>query len=193
MQESPRPRRTRRILVPLATLAAAGALTIGSGANFTSTSKNPASMVASGTLTQSNSKADAAIFNVNNIKPGDTVVGEVKITNTGTLPANFSLTETVAANTFVNKSMLQLVVSDATGTIYSGAFGSLGSTKSVGTTLKAGEARTYKFAVTLSPDATNDEQGKSASATYTWDAVQTSAVTVTQGADTPATATNANP
>ncbi|MBD8608868.1 hypothetical protein IFT73_18580, partial [Aeromicrobium sp. CFBP 8757] len=86
--------KTKKILLPLATLVAAGAIAVGSGATFTSTSANTISSVTSGTLTQSNSKANAAIFNLTNIKPGDVVNGSLTIKNTGSLPATFSLTET---------------------------------------------------------------------------------------------------
>lgn len=189
-------RRGRRALVPLATLAAAGALAVGSGANFVSSSVNPASAVASGTLTQLNSKANAAIFNVTNIKPGDTVQGDVTITNTGSLPSMMSISEALAqgqANTFVDPANLQLTVTQTTPSvatpIYSGAFGSLGSIN-LGR-FNSNEARTYRFSVTMKPTADNTEQGKTASYTYTWAGVQTSNVTATDG--TAATPVNANP
>jgi hypothetical protein len=174
----------RKALVPLTTLAAAGALAIGSGADFSSQTANPNSIVASGTLTQSNSKANAAIFNVNNLKPGDIVNGDVTITNTGSLPAVMSLTEGTVASTFVNAANLSLVVSDGTNTVYTGNFGAMG-TKSLGT-FTAGQAKTYRFTVTFAQSADNSEQGKTASATYTWNGAQTSQVTITQG---PAAAT----
>ncbi|MCW2790898.1 MAG: hypothetical protein JWP56_3201, partial [Aeromicrobium sp.] len=43
--------KTKKILLPLATLVAAGAIAVGSGATFTSTSANTISSVTSGTLT----------------------------------------------------------------------------------------------------------------------------------------------
>jgi hypothetical protein len=176
MSESPRPRRTRKVLVPLTTLLAAGAITIGSGASFTSHSENAANQYKAGTLLQTNSKA-GAIFNVSNLKPGDTVNGTVTITNSGSLPASFSLTET-ATNGFVTPSNLQLTVKDGTTTVYSGTFGGLG-TKALGTTTwAAGESHTYSFSVTLAGTASNDEQGKSATATYSWDSVQGAPITV---------------
>jgi spore coat-associated protein N len=189
-------RRSRRILVPLATLAAAGALVVGSGADFTSQSKNAESVVASGTLTQSNSRANEAIFNVSNIKPGDTVTGSVVITNTGTLPANFKVTE-AATNGFVDKSNLQMTITE-TGPggvrpVYSGTFGGAeGDDVFTLGRFEANEARTYAYAVTLKSSALNPEQGKSASASYVWDAIQTSAVTVAE-TRTVTTAVNANP
>jgi spore coat-associated protein N len=180
MTESPR-RRTRKLLLPLTTLAAAGALAIGSGANFTSTSNNPANAYATGTLTQSNSKDAKAIFDVGNLKPGDVVIGEVTITNTGSLPAVFSLTEVTPSNGFADPNLLTMEVTEGSTVIYSGTFGGLG-TKPLGT-FAANQAKTYKFTTTLSPTAGNAEQGKTASAGYTWDSVQTSPVTVDQSAD----------
>jgi spore coat-associated protein N len=173
--------RRRRILVPLATLLAAGALAIGSGASFTSQSTNPANLYATGTLTQSNSKAGTAIFNADNLKPGDTVNGEVTITNTGTLPATFTLTEE-ADNGFEDPNNLELTITEVGGAqIHTGTFGTA-ATQALGT-FTAGEARTYRFSVTLAADAGNDEQGLTATGTYTWDAVQTDAVTINQPAD----------
>jgi len=166
----------RKALVPLTTLAAAGALAIGSGASFTSNSANPASIVASGTLTQSNSKANAAVFNVSNIKPGDTVNGDVTITNTGSEPAVFSVTES-GNNGFADKTNLVMTVTQGSNTVYTGTFGAMG-TKSLGT-FAAGEARTYHFSTVLKLSASNAEQGKSATASYSWDASQTDDGTVT--------------
>lgn len=182
-------RRLRRALVPLATLAAAGALTVGSGANFSSNTANVAGVYATGTLTQSNSKANAAIFNVVNLKPGDTVNGAVTITNTGSLPAVFSVTET-ATNGFADKSNLVMTVTQGGTTVYSGQFGSLG-TKALGT-FAAGEARTYNFSTQLKATAGNDEQGKTANAAYSWDAAQTDPVTVNQPEGAPANQVIAN-
>jgi hypothetical protein len=185
-----RSRKWRKALIPLTTLAAAGALAIGSGASFTSNSANAASVVASGTLTQSNSKSGAAVFNVTNLKPGDTASGDVTITNTGSLPAVFSVTET-ATNGFTDKTNLVMTVTQGSTTIFTGTFGTMG-TQALGT-FAAGEARTYHFSSNLKSSAGNAEQGKSASASYSWDASQTStASNVNQPAATPANATAAN-
>ena len=196
----------RKALIPLTTLAAAGALAVGSGADFSSQTVNPNSIVASGTMTQSNSKTGAAVFNVNNMKPGDVAVGDVTITNTGSLPTVFSLTESAFTSTFAaatspatGAANLQLVVQEINPTTfaaigpaaYTGNFGALG-TKPL-TTFVAASAHTFRFTVTFASTAGNSEQGKTASATYTWNGAQTSNVTITQGAGTAATATNANP
>ena len=174
----------RKILVPLATLLAAGAVAVGSGATFTSTTGNTISAVTAGTLEQTNSKAGQAIFNLGNMKPGDTVNGTLTLTNSGSLPASFTLTESDSVNGFSNKAApnaavnnLSLTITNTTKntTVYSGNFGDLvdGTPVALGTTpWAAGEANTYRFTVSLSQDAPNVDQGKTASAVYTWDAVQ---------------------
>lgn len=162
--------RPRRLLVPLATMLAAGALAVVSGAVFTSTSANPGNSYATGTLTHANSRDGQVIFQGTDLKPGESVTGTVTITNTGTLPAAFTLDES-ATNGFAEPELLTLTITDAATTVYDGRFGDLGSV-SVGTFAPA-EARTYTFVATLASTAGNDEQGKSASATYTWNGVQT--------------------
>lgn len=171
----------RKVLVPLATAALAGAIAIGSGADFTSSSQNTASAVTAGTLTQSNSKADAAIFNLTDIKPGDVLNGTVTITNTGSLPAIFTLTEDQLSDEFTAGQLTEKIqdVTDpaAPVTVYDDTFGDAGS-QPLGS-FAAGEARTYQVTVSLLRTATDAEQGKTASATYTWDATQESGSTTT--------------
>lgn len=177
MTTSPR-RRNRKVLAPLATLLAAGAIIVGSGASFTSSSASTGNVYATGTLSQSNSKANEAIFDAANLKPGDVLRGSVVIENTGSLPAVFSLSED-ATNGFTDPSALSLQVSHGTTDVYAGTFGELGAALVLGE-FAPGEARTYTFAVTLSADAGNAEQGKQASATYAWDSIQTAGQTIAQ-------------
>jgi spore coat-associated protein N len=167
----------RRVLLALVTLVAALAVAIASGATFNASTANPSNGYASGTLTMDNSIADKAIFNASNLKAGDTAVGTVTITNSGTLAANYSLTES-ADNPFT-EDLLELVITDTTNdtVVYTGTLGEAG-TIDLGT-WNAEESRTYKFAATLNIDADNDEQNKTATASYTWDAVQTAPVTIT--------------
>lgn len=135
-----------------------------------------------GTLTQANSKDGAAIFGLTDLKPGDTLHGDLTITNTGSLPAAFRLTETVSTNAF-SDDLLALTITDTTtgSTVYSGTFGGLedGTANDLGTYAPGGTG-SYRFTVTLSKDATNAEQGRSAGASYQWDAVQLDGDTRTQ-------------
>ena len=174
--------KTTKILLPLATLVAAGAIAVGSGATFTSTSANTISSVTSGTLTQSNSKANAAIFNLTNIKPGDVVNGSLTIKNTGTLPATFSLTETSSTNTFSGSNLAMTITNTTTNkVVYTGTFGGLvdGTKNDLGL-VAPGVSNDYTFSVKLDQGTLNTDQGKTASAAYQWDSVQADATTTNQ-------------
>lgn len=173
---------SKKILVPLATLVAAGAVAIGSGATFTSSTANTISSVTSGTLTQTNSKADAAIFDLANIKPGDVVNGSLTITNTGSLPAAFSLTETTSTNGFADNALTLTITNTTSGTqVYNGNFGGLADgTKNPLGTVEPGVANSYTFSVKLAATADNTQQGKSATAAYSWDSTQLAATTTNQ-------------
>jgi spore coat-associated protein N len=181
----------RKVLVPLATLAAAGAVAVGSGATFTSTTNNGTSSVTSGTLTHTNSK-NGAIFTIPNMKPGDVVNGKLTITNTGTLPASFTLREPSSTNLFGVSTAtgapnyLHLKITDDTTptapvTVFDGDFGGLGNNelKDLGT-FDPTVAHSYNFAVSLDAAAPNSEQSKTASATYEWVSTQLSGTTTNQ-------------
>jgi spore coat-associated protein N len=174
--------KTTKILLPLATLVAAGAIAIGSGATFTSTSANTISSVTSGSLSQANSKANAAVFNLTNIKPGDVVNGSLTIKNTGTLPATFSLTETASTNTFTGANLTMVITDTTTGKlVYSGTFGGLVDGKKNDLGLVApGASDDYTFSVKLDQATTTADQGKTASAAFQWDSVQADGATTNQ-------------
>ena len=178
----------RKVLVPLATLLAAGAVAVGSGATFSSETNNTISSVTTGSLSHTNSKNNQAIFNLDNMKPGDTLNGTLTITNTGSLPASFSLTEVSSTNPFgkvgtSQDSNLSIAITNTTtGTeVYSGDFGGLvdGSANALGD-VAAGAANAYRFTVKLHADTPNTDQGKTASAVYKWSSVQLSPSTYNQ-------------
>ena len=163
-------------------LDAAGAVAIGSGATFTSSTANTISSVTSGTLTHTNSKNNAAVFSLSNIKPGDVVNGSLTITNTGSLPASFSLTETSSTNGFADNALSLTITNTTTGTkVYDGNFGGLtdGQKNPLGT-VDPGVASSYTFSVRLADTADNTQQGKTASAAYSWDSTQLAATTTNQ-------------
>jgi spore coat-associated protein N len=175
------------LLLALGTIGLAAALTVGSGANFTSTTANPSNIFTAGTLTHSNSKAGAAILTGSNMRPGDTASGTVDIKNTGTLSGVFTLAKTVTADTtapanpFATK--LTVVITDqgdpacvsscpAPVAVYSGTVSGMG-TVALGT-YAAGATHRYSFVVTF-PDggangADNVYQAASTTVTYTWTA-----------------------
>ena len=167
------PRRSRRLLVPLATLVAAGGIVMASGATF-ATSTASTGLAASGTLTQVNSNSVA--FAKSNLKPGDVVTGSVTITNKSSLPALFTLAEAEVANTFSPKSDLQLKITDGAGTVVSNT--TLGAAGTVPLGEFAPDAsRTFTYTVTFAQTASNLQQGKSAETRYTFTSVQKTAET----------------
>jgi spore coat-associated protein N len=178
---------SRKVLIPLATLVAAGAIAVGSGATFTSSTSNSVSAVTAGTLSQTNSKANAAVFTVPAMKPGDVVNGSLTLTNSGTLPATYTLQEPTATNTFGIKTgttnNLQLTITNTTDatTVYSGNFGALptATLTDLGT-FAAGAVKNYTFSVSLDSAAPNTDQGKTAGATFAWVGTQLAGSTTAQ-------------
>lgn len=173
----------RTVLLGLGTIGLAAAVTIGSGADFTSTTANPSNVFTAGTLSHTNSKNGAAILTSSNMRPGDTASGTVDIKNTGSLSGTFSLAKTVTAETAGFASKLTVVVTDtgdpacvsgcpAPSTVYSGTVSAMGA-RALGT-FAAGDTHRFSFVVTF-PDggangADNAYQGASTTVTYTWTA-----------------------
>ena len=93
-------RHPRRSITALATLVAAGAVVVGSGAVFSTQTANPSNTFASGILSQTNSNTGSAILTASNLVPGAShaVHGTVDIKNSGTVGGVFTLAETIAAD-----------------------------------------------------------------------------------------------
>jgi len=87
-------RHPRRSLTALATLVAAGAVVVGSGAVFSTQTANPSNTFASGILSQTNSSSGSAILTMNHIIPGSKSTGTVDIANSGNVSGIFTLAET---------------------------------------------------------------------------------------------------
>ena len=179
--------RPRRTLAALATVLVAVGITAASGASFTASSASPGNVFATGTLTMSSSKDNAAIMNVGNLRPGDPAsTGQVDIQNTGSLSGAFTvsrsaLTDSDATNPLSGK--LNVVIADCgvwsggsapscTGatTKYTGTLAGLTSAVNLGTFV-ASEKHRYQFSVTLDSTADNGYQGDSSNATFTFNAV----------------------
>ncbi|WP_068124560.1 TasA family protein, partial [Nocardioides massiliensis] len=170
----------RKVLVPLATLLAAGAVAIGSGATFTSTTASTTS-VASGHVEHT---LDNTTLDLTNIKPGDVITGSVKLTNTGTLPATVTLRESASTNTFTKDALtLELTQAGNATPLYSGNFGDLADTAvlPLGAVDVAGST-TVTWKVTFAADAGNVNEKKAATASYTWISTQNPGVALPFGA-----------
>ena len=167
-------RRPARTIAGLATVLAALGVAVGSGATFNAQTANPSNTFTAGTLSHTNSKNGVAIVTDTNLKPGDVRTGETKIKNTGTLAGTFQLSETNRSSNFA-AGLLNLKIVEvngaATRVIYDGDFASMTTPFDLGS-FAPDEERTYQYTVTLSSSADNTQQGKTASARYQWDEVQ---------------------
>ncbi|HEU0235695.1 MAG TPA: hypothetical protein VFR14_04545 [Candidatus Limnocylindrales bacterium] len=176
----------------LTLLLAAGAV-VGSGADFTAASANPANTFAAGTLSIVNSKEGVAVLSAGNLRPdGPSASGTVDIENDGSLSGDFTLSRTAPVDsdaTYPLSGKLNATVVDcgefagATPptcgdgddvTKYTGgtvaqmgtgghAIGTLG-------TYDAGEKHRYEFTVQLDGSAGDDYQGGTSSVEFDFNA-----------------------
>jgi predicted ribosomally synthesized peptide with SipW-like signal peptide len=168
-----------KILLTLATVAAVSAAAIGGTyASFTATPTTISSNAfTTGTLSMSRS-GSGAIFSSGNMKIGDTATGSVTIDNTGSLAADYTLDSSVSGDSGL-AGQLQLTIyadTDGSGTpVYSGLIGDV-SSASLGSFAATSGSHTYYFHITLQSTGSNAGdnalQGKTASASFTWNATQ---------------------
>ena len=184
----------KRTVGALAIALLAAGVAVGSGADFSSRTANPANTFTAGTLVVDNSKDAAAIFSPSNMKPGGAPqTGTVDIENKGSLAAAFTLTrdqldntDTGASNPTAFAAEVTLVVTDcgeyngATAPVcgdaddvdvYAGTLAAMDAAEALGD-YSAGEKHRYQFAASLDGAAGNEYQGDSSSARFVWDAVQ---------------------
>lgn len=164
---------SRKILIPLTTLAVAGLVAVGSGATFSSQSAHSVA-VTSGTLTHANDK-NSQTLEVTNIKPGDSRTGSLTITNDGSLDSTLTLQETADKSTFVAGDLKLKVTQAGVATpLFEGNFGALENTSKLDLgALPIGKTTTVTFVVSMPADAGNLNQGKTASASYEYVTTQT--------------------
>ncbi|MEO5651947.1 MAG: hypothetical protein ABIN79_11065 [Marmoricola sp.] len=157
---------SRKILIPLATMLVAGAVAVGSGATFTSQSAS-AVAVTSGILKHANDK-NAQTLTAVKLKPGDVQTGSLKITNDGTLDSTLTLQETADASTFTAGDLkLEITQAGVATPLFTGNFGALDNTTKVDLgALPVGASTTVTFKISMPQTAGNENQAKSASASY---------------------------
>jgi spore coat-associated protein N len=180
----------RLALGALLTLALASAAIVGSGADFTATSANPTNTFSSGTLSISNTKANAAVFTASNLRPGGaSQSGQVDIGNSGSLSGLFKLSRGTISDSGSTSNLspkLNMVITDcgtfASGTptcgdsddsnVYTGALPGIGTSATPITlgTFAAAEKHRYQFTVSLDSSADNSHQGGTSTVDFNWTA-----------------------
>ena len=156
----------RKVLIPLATMLVAGAVAVGSGATFTSQSASAVS-VTSGILKHANDKNSQSLT-VTKLKPGDSQSGSLKITNDGTLDSTLTLQETADSSAFTAGDLkLKITQAGVATALYDGNFGALDNSVKLDLgALNVGDETTVTFTISMPLSAGNENQAKSASASY---------------------------
>jgi hypothetical protein len=116
-----------------------------------------------------------AILSGRNLAPGDRVTGAVTIANRGALPGSFTLDAKVRGSRSMAGN-LALTVRErrrrGLRVVYSGTLARFRGVK-LGT-IRRGQARRFRFTVAFRTSAPNALQGRRATASFTWRAVQRS-------------------
>jgi hypothetical protein len=173
----------RLALSALVTLLLAAGTVVGSGADFTASSANPANTFASGTLSIVNEKEGVALLSASNLRPGDAAqTGTVDIQNSGSLSGTFTLDRGTLTNSDTLNPLaakLDVVVTDC-GVLpnacgdgddvqkYAGTLAAMGTT-ALGT-FAAGAKHRYQFAVALDSSAGNAYQGDNSTVQFDFNA-----------------------
>jgi hypothetical protein len=165
-----------RLLVAVFALLLAGGMAAATGANFNSTSTNPANVVTAGIISHTNDKDGAAILEITKLMPGEEKSGTVTITNTGDTAAASSLVPSNLASPAGPKGgvladQLDLTIERDGVQVYSGKLSSLAALD-LGPWDPA-QSDVFEFTVEL-PDtgadgADNAYQGSSASIDLEWE------------------------
>jgi hypothetical protein len=182
----------RLALGALLTLLLAAAAVVGSGADFTASSANPANTFSAGTLSILNSKEGTAVLTASNLRPGNSSTGTVDIQNTGGLSGAFTLSRTapvdsdgsnplsgklnltvIDCGTFVGATAPTCGDGDDVTKYGSGTIAQMGTTGHLVTALgtyAADEKHRYQFTVQLDSSAGNAYQGDTSSVEFDWNA-----------------------
>jgi hypothetical protein len=186
------PKKTAASAVALLAIVGAGAF--GTFSAFTATTGNASNQFKAGTLALTDDDQAKALFNVGNLKPGDTSTRCIVITNAGSLPINDLKLEISKSGTSDQAlaQYLDVKVERGATTAAADCAANFGTPAALGTvqTLKAaqdtngdtgydaagiavGQKTPYRFTITM-PAATPDAaQGKGAQFDATWNGSQT--------------------
>ena len=174
---------TRKLLISIAIVASVGALTgFGTYSAFSATTSNGGNSMQAGTVSITDDHTASSLLSLSNAKPGDTTTGCIKVTYTGSLPADVRM---YATPTGTLAPYLDVTVKRGTGGSYPSCTGFTAQTTTFTGTLSTlpaswatatseswvqNEAHSYQVAVTLDASAPASAQGTSAGVSFTWEA-----------------------
>ena len=182
-----------RLVALLGSLALVGSFVVeGSRAAFNATTDNGANSWTSGSVVLSDDDSASVMFNISNMKPGDTATHCINVTYTGTLTADVKLYGAVAGtglSTYLNTTVdigtgaAGGATTSCTGfvsssNLFNATLATFGTTHTNFATGLGGFAgatnpttKSYRFTVSLQDNPA--AQNKTATATFTWEAQNT--------------------
>jgi hypothetical protein len=178
--------------IPVAMVASGAMVWHASYSAFSSTTTNPSSNWAAGTVSLTDDDSNTAMFNASNLKPGSTGSKCIAVTSTGSLPSAVKLYGTSYSTTNNLAANLSITVDEGTGgsfaggcagftsssQVYNGTLAAFGAGKTnysngVGSWQPTGsgsETKVYKITYTLSGSTPDTAQGGTAGIGFTWEA-----------------------
>lgn len=186
MPVSPRLARAAKFAVIPAALAVSGLLVAQSSYSaFSARTDNPGNSWASGSVALTDDDNGVAMFDVTNLKPGDSGSKCLTVTSNGSLPSDVRLYAEAGEATKNLDQHLSLKITQAAScdaatkdTIFDGTLNEFHTSKtnfstgagSWATAGGEGEKRAYTVAYTLSDDTPNSAQGGTAKVNFVWEA-----------------------
>ena len=136
-------------LVVLAVLACTLQAVVFSGASFTASSVNPATVFTAGILSHTNDQDGQVVIAASGLMPGVSNTGSLRLTDGGNVPGRFTLSASGLTDTPDAPRLsdaLTLTVEDVTGTATNLYQGSVSAFSAVDLgTIAPGAARSYRF------------------------------------------------
>lgn len=197
-EHNPTRRRRRRIALSLIVLAGvASATALGIYGLFTATAQNSGNELSSGTVSFTDNDAGAALFNVSDLRPGDSVSRCIKTTYTGSLTAGARLYAAGTPGPLAQYTDLVITqgtqsttafpgcvgfAADARGAVFTGTLQSLEQTRTgfanglvvgppVTGTWSTNTALVYRVQATLQTNAPDSAQGATSGVhSFVWEA-----------------------
>lgn len=152
---------SRRYLLPLVIVLAVGGLLMVLGVPWTSASEGTAGVRLQAAADQ------GAKLSITTLEPGETVTKNVTIRNSGSGESRLSFEENAQPSTFAG-GQLHLLIEHDGRTVYDGRFGAMNDVSQDVGSLPPGGSSTFTFIVSLPESAPYANQGKPATASYTW-------------------------
>src|SRR4051794_4248995 len=173
----------RKLLISIAVVAGVGALCgFGTYSAFSSTTTSGGNSMQAGTVSIADDHTATSMLALTNAKPGDTTIGCIKVSYSGSLPSTVRM---YAAPTGALAPYLNVTITRGTGgsyptctgftaqaTTFTGTLATLPASWSTATSASwvHDEVHSYQVAVTLDPNAPSSAQDASAGVSFTWEA-----------------------